>query len=53
MTIAMQNLTAFERGQSDYRAGRRVCPYTLQNRVEAWVDGYRTEQDMYLRSRTA
>ena len=52
MTIAMQNLTAFERGQADYLAGRRRCPYTLQNRVEAWLDGFRTQQDMYLRAAT-
>jgi len=42
MTIAMQNLTAFERGQADYLAGRRRCPYTVQNRIEAWLDGWKT-----------
>jgi hypothetical protein len=31
----MQNLTAFERGQADYHGGRRVCPFTKQNRIEA------------------
>jgi ribosome modulation factor len=53
MTIAMQNLTAFERGQDDYLAGRRVCPFTVQSRVEAWLDGWRTQQEMYLRNRAA
>ena len=43
MTIAMQNLTAFERGQADYIGGRRQCPYTVQNRVEAWLDGWKTK----------
>jgi ribosome modulation factor len=42
MTLAMQNLTAFERGQADYQGGRRVCPYARQNRIEAWLDGWRT-----------
>ena len=42
MTDAMHNLIAFERGQADYHAGRRECPFTRQNRVEAWLDGWKT-----------
>jgi len=45
MTIAMENLTAFERGQADYRGGRRTCPFTKQNRIEAWLDGWKTEKE--------
>lgn len=43
MTIAMQNLKAFERGQEDFRGGRRQCPFTVPNKVEAWLDGWKTE----------
>ena len=43
MTIAMENLTAFERGQADKRGGRNICPFTKPNRVEAWLDGWKTE----------
>ena len=42
MTIAMQNLTAFERGMADFRGGRRVCPFTGPHRGEAWLDGWKT-----------
>lgn len=37
-------LTDFERGQHDYRMGLRRCPFTVPARVEAWRDGWLTEQ---------
>lgn len=43
MNIAIQNLTAFERWQEDFKAGRRICPFTRQNRVEAWRDGWEAQ----------
>ena len=39
----MQNLLDFERGQADYRRGLRECPFKAQRRIEAWLDGWRTE----------
>lgn len=36
--------TAFERGQLDYRQGRRLCPFTVPLKVEQWRDGWLTEQ---------
>ncbi len=40
----MKALADFERGQSDYRMGLRHCPFTVLARVEAWRDGWLTEQ---------
>lgn len=48
MTLAMQNVTAFERGQKDFQKGRRNCPFTVRHRQEAWRDGWLTEQSMYM-----
>lgn len=40
----MENVKAFERGQKDYQGGRMVCPFTVQAKIEAWRDGWLTEQ---------
>ena len=46
MKMAIKDLTDFERGQRDYRAGLICCPFTSIHRVEAWVDGWQTEHGM-------
>jgi ribosome modulation factor len=38
----MQAVQDFERGQIDYQRGLRNCPFTVQARKEAWMDGWRT-----------
>ena len=42
--MKITNLTAFERGQLDYRQGRRECPFKQWLKVEQWADGWKTEQ---------
>ncbi len=41
--IAIDNLLAFERGQEDHKRGLRVCPFKVQHKVEAWLDGWKTQ----------
>ncbi len=40
----MQAVTDFERGQDDYLRGLRRCPFIVQARKEAWLDGWRTAE---------
>ncbi len=47
--MTMQAVTDFERGQSDFNRGLRQCPFKVQARKEAWLDGFATEAARYMR----
>ena len=46
MRNSRKNLTPFERGQDDFKRGLIDCPFKKQDKIEPWLDRWKTEKEM-------